>query len=120
VACVLVVDDELLIAEGLKDAIEDAGHEVVTASSFAGACRQLRDEVRSFQAVVTDINLGPGGDGFDVASHARARHPGLLVAYTSGRTANLQGLRADGALTFSKPFNAVEVARQVDRLIRLT
>jgi DNA-binding NtrC family response regulator len=35
-------------------------------------------------ALVTDINLGPGADGFEVARRARAAYPGLAVIYISG------------------------------------
>ena len=68
---VLLVEDEPQVAALACDALTDAGFSVTVAHDDAAACRTLAREARSFAAVVTDINLGAGVTGFDIARLAR-------------------------------------------------
>lgn len=116
-ASILVVEDEILIAETVREALRDIGHDVVTAASAPEAYAQLAREPRSFAAVVTDIDLGPGGGGFDVARQARALHPRIQVAYMTANTAHIGDVECDRSLLFPKPFDVRDLAEQIDLLI---
>jgi CheY-like chemotaxis protein len=117
VASVLVVDDEVFIAQVVREAIRDTGHRVVTAHSAPEAYRCLAREPSSFAAVVADIDLGPGGNGFEVVRQARELNPEIRVAYMTGNAANLRNFEPDRALLFPKPFSPSEMAEQLDLLI---
>ncbi|RAK56533.1 response regulator [Phenylobacterium deserti] len=116
-ASVLVVEDEPLIAEIVKEAISDQGHSVVTASCAREAYSLLEPEARSFAAIVTDVDLGAGPNGFALARRARELNPDIQVAYMTGSAANLRHFEADKALMFPKPFSPTEMAEQLDLLI---
>lgn len=116
-ATVLVVEDERLVAELVADALSDAGYEVVTAHSAEDAVAKLAPEPRSFSALVTDVNLEQGGDGFDVARRARELNPSIQVAYMTGRPENLERFEPDRALMFAKPFSPIEMAEQLAMLV---
>ena len=116
---VLLVEDEPDIAELIEEALVDAGLSVAVAHSDTAAYAKLDHEARSFAALVTDINLGSGVSGFDIARHARELNPHLKVVYITGQAAHLARLGLDDALMFPKPFDPRELADQVTMLLGL-
>ncbi|HVF94077.1 MAG TPA: response regulator [Sphingomonas sp.] len=82
---ILVVEDEPLIAMCVEAALQEFGAIVFVAMSEADAYRLL-EQVCSFELLMTDVNLGDGGSGFDVARIARQRDPATAVIYLSGRS----------------------------------
>jgi len=115
-ARVLLVEDEVLVADLVDEALRDEGLDVVVAHSGVEALSRLAGESRTFAALVTDINLGDHVDGFEVAREARALHPGVKVIYVTGKPSNIYAAE-DEALMFPKPFNVVELADQVRLLV---
>jgi len=75
----LVVDDEVLIADMLDDALVEAGFAIVTANDGNEALAVLDDPAQAVGALITDINMGSTPDGWAVARHARQRQPDLPV-----------------------------------------
>ena len=114
---VLLVEDELLVAELVEDVFRETGLEVETLHSGSEACRRLEAEPRSFAVVVTDINLGDGLTGFDVAAKARALNPDVKIVYVTGLPSNIYAAEEE-ALMFPKPFDPRELAAQVRLLVR--
>jgi two-component system, OmpR family, response regulator len=80
-AAILFVEDESLIREFLTMALEDAGFEVVVAENGAAALEALDHNPDPFCAILADINLGPGPDGWEVARRARELNRELPVVY---------------------------------------
>jgi DNA-binding response OmpR family regulator len=113
---VLLVEDEVLIAELVEDALRDSGFEVATTHTGREAFARLEAEPRSFAVVVTDINLGEGVTGFDVAARARALNPAIKVVYVTGLPSNIYSAEEE-ALMFPKPFDPFELADQVRALV---
>ena len=68
---ILLVEDEALIVEILTAEFADTGFDVVAASDGTRAIAELDADATRFKAVVTDIRLGEGPDGWDVGRHAR-------------------------------------------------
>jgi DNA-binding NarL/FixJ family response regulator len=62
---VLVVENEPLMRDLLAKSVESAGFVVTTAANAADAMRSIR--VLDPDAMVVDIELGPGPNGFDLA-----------------------------------------------------
>jgi len=75
-ACVLVVDDDGVIRETLRDLLEDAGHEVVEARDGQEALDRLRAAPDPL-VVVLDVDM-PRVDGLAVLRTV-ARHPPLAA-----------------------------------------
>jgi CheY-like chemotaxis protein len=80
---VLLVDDDFTLARLMKDAIIDMGYAVELAHSGLDAEDLIRDGVQ-VDLLLTDINLGKGFNGFELARRARTIHPDLPVLYMSG------------------------------------
>ena len=83
----LLVEDEALILEIVQEALEQAGFHVLAAPSGFAALRHLSEGVADLAGLVTDIRLGEGPNGWDLARHARRDRPDLPVIYMTGDSA---------------------------------
>jgi DNA-binding response OmpR family regulator len=82
----LVVEDEVAIQELIREVRAEAGFQVTTASDGHQAITELNTGTGRFKAVITDIRLGTGPDGWEVGRHARELVPNMAVVYvTAGR-----------------------------------
>jgi len=114
----LVVEDESLLASMLERILEDAGYDVVLCPTGEQALAVLAlDE--SFDAVLTDIRLGGGMDGWALQRQVTARRPALPVITMSGYTPPEPGCSADEpqAPSLHKPFRPREVLAVLDRVL---
>lgn len=84
---VLLVDDEGLILDLVQDALEEAGFSVRAVPSGFAALELMSEGVADLAGLVTDIRLGEGPNGWDLARHARRNRPDLPVIYTTGDSA---------------------------------
>ena len=82
-----LVEDDALIRELLETSLTDAGFEVVEVSCGTKALAEFDADAARFRAVITDIRLGAGPDGWAVARRARERVPTMPVVYMSGDSA---------------------------------
>lgn len=83
---VLLVEDNATLRAMSQAMLAAAGYRVHVAADAAEALSRLDRE--PLAALVTDINLGAGADGFDLARRARMADPGLPVVYVSARCAD--------------------------------
>jgi two-component system, response regulator PdtaR len=100
----LVVEDDMLVRLTLVDALGDDGFQVLEAEDANQALEMVcaRSEI---EAMLTDINLPGGSDGFALARAVRVVRPKMPVVYASGRyTAMEAGKAVDGARFLPKPF----------------
>ena len=115
---VLVVEDEPDIADLVEDALKEAGFSVTVAHDDRTAFRTLEREPRSFAAIVTDINLGAGVTGFDIARRARLLNGEIQVIYISGQGPHSVQFSVEAALMVDKPFHPRELAEQIAVLVQ--
>lgn len=76
---VVVVEDDSFMRSLLADSLEKAGFEVSTAASAADAKRIIR--AVDPDAVVLDIELGPGPNGFDIAENLRRASSDVAIVF---------------------------------------
>lgn len=114
---VLLVEDELDLAELIAEALEDEGLEAAIATSDADAYAALEARGKEFAVLIADINLGVGTTGYDVARRARQLNRGLKVVYISGQAAQLGRFGVEDGVMFPKPFSAGELAHRVRALL---
>ena len=113
---VLLVEDDFLVAAALSESLAGADLSVEVAHTDRDAYNFLKDPERSFSVLVTDIDLGPGTDGFDVARAARAAHPGIPVIYITGHASHQSHLGVEGSVMMAKPFSPQELTLRVKQL----
>jgi len=115
---VLVVDDEVNIAELISMALRYEGFEVATAhtgSKAVTAAKTFRPD-----SVVLDMML-PDFDGMEVLRRMRSQHPDVPVLFLTARDSvedRVSGLTAGGDDYVTKPFSLEEVIARLRALMR--
>ena len=109
---VLVVEDDEAVRATVTALFEDLGAQVQAASGELEAmdCLEHRGP---FDLVLTDIMLGPGGDGVSLARRMRGAAPGLRVVLTSGLPPEVHARRAawpEEVEFLQKPFSRKNIA----------
>lgn len=106
----LYVEDEVLIQVAVIEGLEEAGYSVVVAKSGAEALSLIAKHKAVLRGVVTDINLGSGIDGWEVARTAREAIGGLPVVYVSAASQQDWTSRGvPGSVMIAKPFATAQV-----------
>ncbi len=117
---VLVVDDEVNIAELISMAVRYEGWEpsvAHTGSKAVSTAKDLRPD-----AVVLDVML-PDFDGMEVLRRMRSQHPDVPVLFLTARDSvedRVAGLTAGGDDYVTKPFSLEEVVARLRALMRRT
>lgn len=115
---VLVVEDEALVQDLLEYALVAAGYEVRLLCNGAEAISFLDGCSESPRALVTDVNLGPAPNGWEIGRRARELNPVMPVVYMTGDSGDdwtLEGV-ADSLLVL-KPLAAAQVVAAVSSLL---
>lgn len=115
---ILVIDDEFLIREVVVDALEQAGFSVLTAESGPQAIKIFTEGSAEIRGLVTDINLGEGIDGWEVARTAREQVGDLPVVYVSGASGHQWASRGvPNSLLVTKPFAPAQIVVALSSLL---
>jgi len=115
---VLVVEDEALICSFIEDALSDGGFEACSVHTGEAALSTFRDGHEGCQALLTDVNLGGGISGWDLAWQVREIAPGFPVVYmTSASAPDWKSQGVDGSLLIEKPFAPAQLAAAVSQLL---
>jgi len=118
---VLVVEDEQLLREMVEPALADAGYSVLLAHNGSEALKYLEEresEEAALRALVTDVRLGPGPSGWEIAKRARELHPEIPVVYVTGAAAaEWSSKGVPNSLIIQKPFAPAQVVTAVSQLL---
>lgn len=115
--CVLLVEDESLIAEIIGEALEEHGFSVHSVANASDALAYLGTGSR-VDVLFTDINLPGQLDGAVLAERARNLLPDLPVIYASGRWGLLEELRRlPLSITLQKPYSPARACAAVELLM---
>lgn len=116
--CVLIAEDEGLIAALIEMTLEDEGLNTRVAFSGREAAATIRAHPTAFQILVTDIRVGEPPDGWAVAHAAREANPAIGVIYITGDS--MSDWRANGvpeSILITKPFLPSQVVTAVQTLL---
>ncbi|HEX3593875.1 MAG TPA: sigma-54 dependent transcriptional regulator [Polyangiaceae bacterium] len=112
---VLVVDDQLALAETLADGLSERGYDAVAASSSREAARALGSD--DFDVLVTDLRM-PEPDGLALLAASKDANPArpviMMTAYSAVDSA-IESIRRGAYHYLTKPFKVDELALFVDR-----
>lgn len=94
---ILAVDDDPLVSTLLQQTLQAMGYEVQVAHSAAEASK----EAKAFDPdiAIIDVDLGPGPDGFDLATALKNASPALAVVFLT----NVSDPRLAGKTTRNMP-----------------
>ncbi|GIW07015.1 MAG: hypothetical protein KatS3mg060_1820 [Dehalococcoidia bacterium] len=111
---VLVVDDDLRIAEMARRMLELDQHQVEVAGSAEEALTRLA--AAPFDVIISDLGLGTGMNGWDLAETVRQRWPQTHFVLATGWGAELDAAeaRARGVnAIIAKPYTVADLRRQL-------
>lgn len=117
---VLVVEDEVHLADGLRFNLEAEGYTVKTVGDGEAALALLLNEQEHFDAVILDVML-PGKDGFTVAAELweGGHYVPLLMLTARGRPEDvLKGFESGADDYLPKPFELSVLMARIHALLR--
>ena len=115
---ILLVEDEPLVSLSLQDALGEGGYAVATASTGQEALDRLTESHPAPSGLVTDIRLGAGPDGWDIARKARESYPEIAVVYMSGDSAaDYSSHGVPDSIMLQKPFANAQVVTAISTLL---
>ena len=118
VVLLLLVEDEPLVQLATEDSLKAGGYEVLTASSGADAIAALDSRHGEIAGLITDIRLGSGPSGWEVARHARELKPDIPVVYATADSAHeWPVLGVPKSLVVQKPYAAAQVITAISTLL---
>ncbi|MGC4367672.1 response regulator [Hydrogenophaga sp. R2] len=114
----LLVEDDVMVASGMKLGLCDAGYSVDWVGSAERAEQALESE--SFDAAIVDIGL-PGMDGLELTRRIRSQGQAMPVLILTARDAlhdRVQGLDIGADDYMVKPFELPELLARLRALLR--
>lgn len=115
---ILVIEDERLLAEGLRTLLELRGFEVELV--FDGESGAEYAETGIYDLLILDVMM-PGLDGYSLARRVRARRvatPILMLTARGGVHDRIEGLNAGADYYLTKPFDNRELLACINALLR--
>lgn len=115
---VLIVEDDPLVREHAAQSFRTLGYTAVLAASSEEALSLLEGQA-DISLLFTDIILGEGMNGIELAAEASKRWPGLQVLFTSGYVPGVSGfqnLLDNDAQLLRKPYDRAELVRKLSHL----
>jgi two-component system NtrC family sensor kinase len=117
---ILVVDDEPMMTRAVARMLKPSGHFVSVAASGEEALEKLG--AQTFDVVVSDMGMGAGMNGWELAEAIKRRWPGVrfLLATGWGAAIDPSEARAKGVeVVLAKPYHPDELMRAVARTQRV-
>jgi DNA-binding response OmpR family regulator len=111
----LIVEDQILLAIGLRDELEDGGYRVLELAVRHQEALGVAREVKPDLALV-NIQLADGDDGVALARDLKAL--GIPVLFISGQSDRARLAKAVGIASFSKPYSPADMLEAVSYLFR--
>lgn len=107
---ILIVENEALIAEDIKDILEGAGHEVCgIAQSIREACKLAKS--KQPDVAFLDVDLGNGESGLDVSERLASDYgiPSIFLTDRSDFRVRIMALNAQPLGFISKPYHPEDI-----------
>ena len=115
---ILIVEDEVLLANSLKALLESKGFEVETV--YDGESGAEYAQLGVYDLLILDVMM-PKMNGYQVARQVRASRcstPILMLTAKSGLEDRIEGLNAGADYYLTKPFDTRELLACVNALLR--
>ena len=115
---ILIVEDEKLLADSLRDMLQQKGFQVEVA--YDGITGRDYAELGIYDLLILDVMM-PGLNGLELAQQVRAKRcftPILMLTARSSLEDRIQGLNAGADYYLTKPFDSRELLACINALLR--
>jgi CheY-like chemotaxis protein len=113
---ILVVDDEPMMTKAVARMLKPSGHVVSVAASGEEALDKLGGQ--PLDVVVSDMAMGPGINGWELADAVRSRWPGVRFLLATGWGAAIDPVEASTrgvAAILSKPYRLDDLLQALEK-----
>jgi signal transduction histidine kinase/CheY-like chemotaxis protein len=120
---VLVIDDDMLVLDGMRGILQRWGCQVETAVSGAAAIASLLENGERPDLIISDSRLSDGQSGIDAIDRLRAALGARIPAFIiTGDTApeRLREASAGGFLLLHKPVSPMALRTTLNRLLKVS
>lgn len=117
-ARILVIEDDMLLSRRLRQALEQAGHQVTVEMTLKGAFH--RNETEAFELMLVDLTL-PDGSGLQFCRSLRekgSRIPLLIISGHVDDDSLEEGFEAGADDYIKKPFSERELLARIKCALR--
>ena len=115
---ILVLEDEDLIQAMVEEALTDAGFATDVVASGEEALTLFKGGLKNYKALVTDVGIKGGLNGWEVAAKIREIDPGFPVVYMSGVHADEWASKGvPNSIMLAKPFAPAQLVTAVAQLL---
>ena len=111
----LIVEDEILTAMTLKDALEDAGY---TVMDLTGRHQEALAAARACKPDLALVNIQLEASDDGVALAGDLTRMGIPVLFISGQSSRASSARTAAVGSLPKPYSPAEMVAAVDYLMR--
>jgi len=115
---ILIIEDEIILADSLKTLLESKGFEVETVHD--GESGEEYAELGIYDLLILDVMM-PKMNGYEVARKVREKRcatPILMLTAKSGIEDRIEGLNAGADYYLTKPFDTRELLACINALLR--
>lgn len=115
---ILIVDDNVAIAEALQEALLQKGYQAATAHNGYDGLRKL--EEGDFDAVISDVRM-PEMDGIELLGRIKEQDPLLPVIILTGfpdLDVAVKAMREGAAEFIPKPFSLEQLEHSLEKLLK--
>lgn len=116
VARVMIIEDEPLITDHLRDIVEDAGHTIIAHATTADEARAAFEEHQP-SLVLSDVQLRDGSSGIDAIEDILALGPVPVIFITGFPEKLLTGEGPEPAFLITKPFRDETVRATISQAL---
>jgi two-component system cell cycle sensor histidine kinase/response regulator CckA len=118
---IMVVDDEEVIRNMVKDFLSDKGYEIIIASNGPEALEKFRQNEGKVDLVLLDMVL-PGKSGMEILEDLRQINPRVKAIMTSGYSRDITENNLDKDITsfMQKPFRIATLIQKIKELMSIS
>lgn len=115
---ILVVEDESAIQQFVQETLSDGGFEAEITQSGEEALSRFRDDRSGYRALLTDIGIGAGPNGWVLARRIREIDPDFPVVYmTGGHSEEWKSQGVPNSILIEKPFAPAQLLTAISQLL---
>jgi len=117
---ILLVEDDETVREVISSMLQPSGYSVMMAASASDALEMVKSHAGRIDLLLTDVVLGGGMDGPQLAQRLQSSCPGIKVLFMSGYSEAfiVSSASAMSAELIEKPFSAEVLHRRIRKILQ--